>query len=137
MSSGAAERRTITIRRLVGVYNANGTLRGELTYFLGARLGRSHCALCDITHGLVRERPEWKACRTRFRAPFDTYHRNDQPEEVRVAFGGAAPVVLAQTDTEFLLLLGPRELSACAGSIEEFIDAIEGAVDARSLSWPN
>jgi hypothetical protein len=27
-----------------------------LSSFIGARLGRAHCALCDITHGLVRER---------------------------------------------------------------------------------
>jgi hypothetical protein len=49
------------IRRLVGVYNANGSVGGELAYFIGARLGRAHCALCDITHGLVRERATWKA----------------------------------------------------------------------------
>ena len=36
-------------------------LRGELTYWVGARLGRAHCALCAITHGLVRERRDWKA----------------------------------------------------------------------------
>ncbi len=50
-----------TIRRLVGVYHADGTLLGEVSYFVGARLGRAHCSLCDITHGLVRERPEWRA----------------------------------------------------------------------------
>jgi hypothetical protein len=33
-----------TIRRLVGVYNANGSVSGELAYFIGARLGRAHRA---------------------------------------------------------------------------------------------
>jgi hypothetical protein len=38
-----------TIHRLVGVYNADGTLLGEVRYFVAARLGRAHCPLCDIT----------------------------------------------------------------------------------------
>ena len=63
------------IVRLVGVYDADATFRGELSYWVGARLGRRHCALCDITHGTVRERPEWAACRTGLPIPFDTFHR--------------------------------------------------------------
>ena len=77
--------------RLVGVYDADGTVRGELAYWVGARLGRTHCALCDITHGLVREQYEWKACRAGLPVLFDTYHRNDQPDAVAAASGGVVP----------------------------------------------
>jgi hypothetical protein len=42
------------IARLIGVYNAEGSLRGELAYLLGKLTGRAHCALCDITHGALR-----------------------------------------------------------------------------------
>jgi hypothetical protein len=45
---GDGDRRVV---RLVGVYDADGTPRGEIAYWVGARLGRTHCALCDITHG--------------------------------------------------------------------------------------
>lgn len=122
--------------RLVGVYNANGTLGGELAYFVGARLGRAHCALCDITHGLVHERSEWKACRTNLAVPFDTYHRNDQPPAVFAASAGAAPVVLIETTTDVFVALGPDELRACRGSVDRLTDAIERVVDARQLRWP-
>ena len=40
---------------LVGVYHANGSWHGELAYLLGRLSGRAHCALCDITHGLLRQ----------------------------------------------------------------------------------
>jgi len=50
-----------TVRELIGVYDADGTLLGEARYWIGARLGRAHCALCDITHGLFTERADWRA----------------------------------------------------------------------------
>lgn len=126
----------LTIRRLVGVYNANGSVRGELAYFVGARLGRAHCALCDITHGLVRERAEWKACRAAMPVPFDTYHRDDQPDGVRAAYSRGLPVVLAETDRGFVELLGPDELAACAASVDRLSEAIDAAADQRALTWP-
>ena len=124
------------IVRLVGVYDADSSLRGELAYWVGARLGRRHCSLCDITHGSIRLRPEWKARQTGLPAPFDTYHRNDQPDTVRVAVDGRAPVVVAETDSGIVLLLAPDDLDACGGSIELMVEAIEQAAQRRGLVWP-
>ena len=127
---------TITVRRLIGVYDADGTLLGELTYWIGARLGRAHCALCDITHGSVRERADWKACRAELPVAFDTFHRNDQPDAVRAAVEGIAPVVVAEHDDGITLLLGPDALDACAASPEALVQAVESALMANGLSWP-
>ena len=123
------------ILRLVGVYDADGTLRGELAYWVGARLGRRHCSLCDITHGLVRERSEWAACRVGLPVPFDTYHRNDQPEAVRLATGNIAPVVVAETDEGHVVVLQPAELDACEGSIDRLTGAIEQAMERIGLAF--
>ena len=125
------------IARLVGVYDADGTLRGELAYWVGARLGRRHCSLCDITHGSVRERPQWKACRAGLPVPFDTFHRNDQPPAVRHAAGDTAPVVVAETDGGHVVLLDPSELDACAGSMDRMVEAIERAAHRIGLGWPS
>lgn len=127
---GAAPQQIV---RLIGVYDADSTLRGELAYWVGARLGRRHCSLCEITHGSVRARPEWRACRDGLPVPFDTYHRNDQPDAVRVAAGGQAPVVAAQTDTGHVLLLTTGMLEECNGSIDRLVDAIELAATRLDL----
>ena len=123
------------IMRLVGIYDADSTLRGELAYWVGARLGRRHCALCDITHGSLRQRPEWKVCQAELPTQFDTYHRNDQPADLRVAADGQAPVVVAETTGGNVLLLTPEELDACEGSIESMVDAIERAAERHGLVW--
>ena len=126
---------TEAIVRFVGVYNAESTLRGELGYWIGARLGRAHCALCDITHGLVRERSDWKTSRARLPIPFNTYHLNDQPANIRAALGGVAPAVVAETATGIVLLLGPDALDECAGCPDRLVKAIEAAVDQAGLAW--
>lgn len=122
------------VDRLVGVYDADGTPMGELRYWVGARLGRAHCALCDITHGLVRERADWRACRATLSVEFATYHRDDQPDAVRAATGDRAPVVVAETDGGVVVLLDGAALDACAGSPERLIAAVSDALAAHDLT---
>jgi hypothetical protein len=124
------------IRRLVGVYNADGTLRGELAYWISARLGRAHCALCDITHGNIRERSDWKQCRAGLPVPFDTYHRDDQPAEISDVAGSQAPVIVADTALGLVLLLGPDDIEACEGSPIRLSEALAQAADRHHLDWP-
>ncbi len=123
------------IRRLIGVYNTEGTLRGELAYWVGARLGRAHCALCDITHGSVRERSDWQECRAGLSVPFATYHRNDQPSDVRNLIGPQLPAVVADTDQGLQVLLGPDDLAACDASPEQLADALTRAAASQGLRW--
>jgi hypothetical protein len=124
-----------TIERLVGVYDADGTLRGELTYFAGARLGRAHCALCDITHGLVRERSDWQACRAGLAVPVLTVHRDEVPATV-AALDLAPPYVVAETDEGVVLLLDGAALEACRADPEALVAAIEAGVGAHGILWP-
>ncbi len=122
------------IVRFVGVYDADSTLRGELAYWIGARLGRTHCALCDITHGLVRERTDWRSCRDTLAVPFDTYHRNDQPQAVRDAVDGIVPVVVAETDGGIVMLLGPADLDDCGGEPERLLTSLSAAIETHGLT---
>lgn len=124
------------VQRLVGVYDADGTLRGELTYLVGARLGRAHCSLCDITHGTLREKASWRSCRDGLPVPFDTFHRNDQPPEVRAATGDVAPVVVADTGDALVTLLDCVALDRCQGDPQRLTEAVRVAVAAAGLRWP-
>lgn len=126
-----------TIHRFIGVYNAEGTLRGELAYWFGRRRGTAHCGLCDVTHGSVRERSDWRSCRAQLPVPFDTYHLDDQPDEVRPLTAGKTPAVLAETDAGPVYLLGPADLDACAASPEALIERLRAATAAAGLTWPS
>lgn len=107
------------IVEFIGVYDADSTLRGEVSYWIGARLGRSHCSLCDITHGLFAQKKEWIRCRDELPVPFITYHRNDAPADVLNAAQGSFPVVLARTSGSLTIAVSPQKLDALQGSPEQ------------------
>ena len=121
-----------TVRELIGVYDADGTLMGEVRYWIGARLGRTHCALCDITHGTFAERTDWRQCRDQLGVDFRTFHRNDAPADVLEA-GGEPAFVVARTDHGLVRLMGPSELAACGGDVEQFREALSRACAGRQL----
>lgn len=121
--------------RLVGVYDADGTLAGELRYWVGARVGRAHCALCDITHGLLRERGDWRSCRSTLPVEFATYHRDDQPAAVRAATGDRAPAVVAETDGGHVVLLDGAALEACEADPGRLVAAVTAAAADLGLRW--
>jgi hypothetical protein len=62
--------------------------------------------------------------------PFDTFHLDDQPDDVRAASSGATPSVLARlADGSLSVLVGPEELERCSGRPNELAGAIHRAVD--------
>lgn len=121
------------VERLVGIYNASGTLWGELSYWLKARVGVAHCALCDITHGSVREKDEWKRCRSRLPVPVVTVHLDERDEAMAAFTDGRTPCVVAETADGLVMLVESDQLAACDGSPTCLVDAIAANADARAL----
>ena len=104
------------IVKLTGVYDANGSLAGELSYWMGARLGTRHCALCEITHGLVRTKPEWREARDGLPVEFTAVHLDERDPEVAEASLGKEPCVVAiREDGSAEVVVGKAELEDCEG----------------------
>jgi hypothetical protein len=125
---------------LTGVYHANGSFTGELTYWVGARLGRTHCALCDITHGLFRPKADFARCRDGLPVPFHAVHLDERSPELVAVTEGRTPCVVAVLEgldgtTTSSVLLDPDALEACGGDPEAFVVALEAAAEAAGLSW--
>lgn len=112
------------VMEFIGIYDADATLWGEVSYWIGARLGRRHCALCDITHGLFTRRRDWTSCASELPAPFVTFHRNDAPDDVRLAAGDRLPCVLMRTASGVHMALDPSAVEACQGEPRRLLEAL-------------
>jgi hypothetical protein len=123
-----------SVSGLIGVYDADGGVAGELRYVVGHLLGRAECSLCDITHGRVRRKAAFDALRVRLGVPFEVVHRNERRADVAAATGDALPCVLAVTGTGLVVLLDGDELRACGGDVDRFETALRAAVSAGDLT---
>ena len=111
----------------IGVYNADASIWGEVSYWFGARLGIRHCSLCDVTHGKFRKRADWVQCSESLGVSFSTYHRDDSPQDVRAAANGNYPIVLGRTTTGIEVVLNDAQIEACNASPESLIAALQSA----------
>lgn len=114
------------IVELIGVYHANGSLVGELTYVVKRALGRGHCALCDITHGPLTEKAAWKSCRSRLEVPITTVHLDERGPDVAAVSEGRTPCVVGRTGSgEVVMVATAADLDACAGQPDSLVDLLE------------
>lgn len=125
------------IKQLFGVYDADATLIGEASYWIGARLGIRHCSLCDITHSLFTEKSEWRECVAKLRKDhgitFAAFHRDDQPSQVRAVIAGNYPAVVAlDTQGEYSLFMDPAQIDTCAKSPQKFMHQIIAKIATTS-----
>lgn len=123
------------MRRLVGVYDADGGLRGELAYLAGKIAGR-HCALCDITHSPVRRRREWDAYVGSLPVAFDVVHRNERTPALAEATAGREACVVAECDDGSIAFLLDNDALAAARDVAGVAAAVQRGVDAAGLRWP-
>lgn len=109
----------------VGIYDADGGVRGEVAYVVGHLMGQRECALCDITHSPVRRKRAWDRMVADLGAPFRLLHRNELSPDLRakVAVTGL-PVVLAKRADAWVTVLDAADLSRCGGDVESFRAAL-------------
>lgn len=121
------------VHEVIGVYDADGSLRGELAYALGKLTGQAHCALCDITHGTLRRRPGFDVACQRLGVPVTLLHRDEQPPDVAALTAGRTPMVVGRTDDGLVVLLSAADLERCERDPEALVDAALGAIAVLGL----
>jgi len=122
------------LRRLVGIYEADGGLVGELRYAIRKLVGRGHCSLCDITHRGVRPKHEWLVMCEELSVPFDLVHLNERSPAVLQASKGTTPCVLAEVDDDLILILGRDELEHCRGEVTKLAYDLRTALSDRGIA---
>ena len=118
-----------TPTRLVGVYNADGGIVGELKYFFGHLIGIAKCELCDVTHSPIRRKASFDKLasdlKSEFGLEFDLKHLNERTESEIQASEGRVPCVLAEyPDGSLGMFLDRQELRVVDGNVDVFSQLI-------------
>ena len=109
----------MAISELVGVYDADGGLLGEVAYLWGTLRGTRHCGLCDITHSSLRRKAEWDRMAASLPVPVRLLHLNELDDGLALAVATTgAPVVLGRDADVWRELVSAPELDEMAGSVD-------------------
>ena len=75
-------------------------------------------SLCDITHGRIQAKDQWRTVPANLSVPFSTYGADGQPPTVRAVIGDRLPAFVAKTDRRIVTLLAPtqRQERSCVSS---------------------
>ncbi|MYB43765.1 MAG: hypothetical protein F4X74_02320 [Acidimicrobiia bacterium] len=111
--------------RVVGIYNADGGLSGELRYAVDKILGRSDCGLCELTHGWKAfGKRSWRdACRAS-PVPIELIHRNVATES-QMATAGSLPAVLVGDEGTWRLAMDRELIESLRKDPAGFLDHLE------------
>ena len=123
------------IVRVIGIYDADGTIIGELTYFWQKTFRGRHCTLCDITHGAIKMRSEWNLAVAELGFEFELLHRDEATLRHTSVQGYQTPCVLAQGESgEIFLLLNSEDLGLCDKSPAALMKVIRSKIPEKTLS---
>jgi hypothetical protein len=132
----------VVVEGLVGIYRADGGLRGELVYLVGKMRGTAHCALCDVTHSPVRRKRAWDAMVTGLGVPFELLHLNERSAHVVAAAGDRSPIVLARVREpgaalqRLVLVMDEEAVEASGGDVGRFEQALRVQLAHLGLDLP-
>lgn len=123
---------------LVGVYNADGGLIGELSYVLGHLVGVRSCSLCDITHSPIKMKSAFKALQSELLEQHSIavklIHRNERNEREAKASAGREPCLLLEhADQSISMFLDSAELKTLDGSVKSLEKMIYSRLDLFQL----
>ena len=111
------------ITKLIGIYDADGGIFGEMKYFASKIFTNNHCSLCDITHG--KEKSEWEKCERQLPIAIDFVHLNERNEAMQEYTNGATPCVIGKTATGYVTIISKKELEQCQGNVKKFESLIK------------
>lgn len=107
--------------KIVGVYNANSGIIGELKYVTGKILKITSCELCDITHGFsVKEKKEWAYEIVKCPYTIETVYLNEMDEKIKKIATGNTPVVIVFKGEKGEILFTKEELRTINKDPKEF-----------------
>lgn len=114
------------MRKFVGIYNAEKSLSGEISYIFGKLTSdkSKKCELCDITHGLNPfGKPSWRRASANSTADIELLHTNEATDQQLDATSGL-PSILEFSDDCWIEVLDEHAIADMEGSPSQLFEAL-------------
>ena len=110
----------VTKYSLYAIYDADGSLVGELRYLVDKFLGRANCALCDLSHGWhPAGKRAWRQ-QQGATTQLSWLHRDEVPHHVLTHVSESLPCIAMATQDRVDILISKDQLAGCDGDFTVF-----------------
>ena len=111
--------------RIIGVYNADGSIFGELQFAINKLIGKTSCGLFDLTHGWNPfGKASWKHACSSSNVEIELLHRNELTSEQYEAAGDLPAVIIGNTG-EWKKIMSADDILSFSGNASGFLTQIE------------
>ena len=110
---------------LICVYDADGSILGELNYLWKKAFHSFTCSMCDITHNFITTKKKWKTEVQNCKYDISTYHLNDQPTLIKETTQNNTPCVVKVEGGTSSILISNDELKTIDGNVDSFFSLID------------
>lgn len=111
------------------IYNANGSLFGEISYLWKKYTSKVKCSLCNITHNTFFEKLEWKKNVQKLKISLETIHLNERSSNLMNITNSKAPCVILKNKDKYTILVNDTELDKMAGDVNSFFKVLNKRIN--------
>ena len=111
------------------IYNAEGSIFGELKYLYNKYIRDIKCSMCDITHNTLSEKREWKKRCVVSPFKIECLHLDELPKDIENLVEGNTPCVVAKTSSTNEIIIENKELIAMKGNVDSFFNHIHKIIE--------
>jgi len=95
---------------IIGIYNAIGTISGEISYALKKLAGRGDCPLCELTHGWNPfGKQSWREACAKTSIDITLLHR-EEADKAQVQAAGQLPAFIVEQHGEWRIMMTNAEI---------------------------
>ena len=117
-----------SVRKIYCIYNAEGSLKGELKYLYKKYFKDIKCSMCDITHNTFTQKNKWKNKCLTFPLDIECMHLDELPRDIKILVKDKTPCVVAQTDSTNKIIIKDEELIHMEGDVDSFFSHLDKIV---------
>ena len=111
------------------IYNAEGSLFGEINYLWKKYTSNFKCSLCDITHNIFFEKYEWKKNAQKIKVKLETIHLDEQSSTLKKITKSKTPCVILKKNNKYTFLVNNFELDKMKGDVNSFFNVLNRRIN--------
>ena len=120
------------LQKIYCIYNAEGSLRGELEYIYNKYVNNIKCSMCDITNGTISPKRKWKEKCSTFEIKIECLHLDELPNDIKKLVKDKTPCVVGQINSAKTILMQDNELIKMNGNVDSFFRFLDEKIKTQS-----